>query len=164
MTRKTYSIFSSSWLVALESPLGKGEYTPSATQLRQMVMRMSHSNGFHSTMLIHSFRRGFFRVIQKRALAGLSDSLFKGFRIARRTGRFRVTRAPGVWIPGTTCLAEPLVSIDGLFNTFTDPIILALARDPTVGFATLASMQVTFNWSIIIIIRCSNIASSLNRC
>ena len=46
-------------------------------------MRISHSKGFHSVMVMQSRRIGFLRVKQKRARAGLSANLFTGFRTTR---------------------------------------------------------------------------------
>jgi len=65
--------------VAFESPFGKGVYTPRATQFKQIVIKMSQSNGFHSTMFMQSFLMGFLSVRQNRARGGLSANLFTGF-------------------------------------------------------------------------------------
>jgi hypothetical protein len=43
-----------------------------ATQFAKIVTRIRYSNGFHSTMSMQSFRRGFFRPRQKRARTGRS--------------------------------------------------------------------------------------------
>lgn len=83
-TIKKSSIRSRAALVAFESPLGNGVDAPSATQFKQMVIRMNHSNGFHSTMSRHNFLIGFLRPKQKSARFGLSGGLAPGFLIGLR--------------------------------------------------------------------------------
>ena len=101
ITRKTYSILSRSWFVVFVSPLGYGVKTARATQFRQIVIKITHSNGFHSTNSIHILQsasrsalelrtpvtdllKGLLRVIQNKTRSGLSANLFTGFPMTRR--------------------------------------------------------------------------------
>lgn len=62
-------------------------YTPRATQFKQIVTRINHSKGFHSTTSIHNFLIGFLTLRQYKALSGLSAYLLTGFRSGLRACR-----------------------------------------------------------------------------
>lgn len=72
-------------LVSLLSWPGKGVYTARQTQLPIIVNRIKKSNGFHSTIAMQSFRKGFLRDMQPMDFCALSGG---GFAPILRAGFF----------------------------------------------------------------------------
>ena len=69
-------------LVSLLSWPGKGVYTARQTQLPIMVNRIKKSNGFHSTIAMQSFRKGFLRDMQPMDFCALSGGGFAPILLA----------------------------------------------------------------------------------